>query len=241
MYHAPISHASAIMALVPPDGPEVDPSLLVGVQFSSDRGHGCGFWVDGDATFGEPTLSKYLSEVRPEIAERLGDIRARGPVTSGHHTIFPNFSYLPGIQTIRVWHPRGPHEMEVWAWTLVDAEAPPEVKEAQRLYTLRTFGPSGMLEQDDGENWGEIQRNASSVIASRHPWNYQMGLNRTAPDDRFPGRTDYVMSEMAARGFYREWARLMTSAPGDPASSEGPPLQADEAPVRPAPEVSGVR
>jgi 3-phenylpropionate/trans-cinnamate dioxygenase alpha subunit len=81
------------------------------------------------------------------------------------------------------------------AWTLVDA-TPRGGQEAQRLYTLRSLRPSGMLEQDDGENWGEIQRNADSVIAARYPGTTD-GPDRTAPTT-VPGRTDYVMSEMAA-------------------------------------------
>ncbi len=46
----------------------------------------------------------------------------------------------------------------------VDAE---DVREAQRLYNLRTFGPSGIFEQDDGENWSECQSIAGGFMTNR--------------------------------------------------------------------------
>ena len=100
------------------------------------------------------------------LRERLGDARVEGPLTTGHATVFPNFSYLPVNGSIRIWHPKGPDKMEVWAWTIVDKSWPEEVKEAQRLYNLRTFGPSGIFEQDDGENWSEVQAISHGFITN---------------------------------------------------------------------------
>src|SRR3546814_10048703 len=73
-------------------------------------------------------------------------------------TVFPTCSFLQGVNRVWTWHPRGPNEVEVWAFTVVDADAPDDIKEEFRRQTLRTFSAGGVFEQDDGENWVEIQR-----------------------------------------------------------------------------------
>jgi hypothetical protein len=126
-------------------------------------------------------------------------------------TVFPTFSFLPGTYTMRVWHPRGPGEIEVWAWALVEKGMTAEQKEAIRVGVMRTFSASGMLEQDDGENWLEIQRVLRGYMARRNTLNVQMGLGHERTDDpRFPGRTNHVFAETAARGFYNRWAELIS-------------------------------
>ncbi len=78
---------------------------------------------------------------------------------------------------------------------------------------MRTFSPSGLLEQDDGENWGEIQKVLKGTVQKRYAFNYQMGLGHEREDvEGYPGRLSYVMSEGAARGFYRRYTQLMDSA-----------------------------
>ena len=106
----------------------------------------------------------------------------------GHQTVFPNFSYLSN-GTMRVWQPRGPGEIEVWAWGAVPEIAPPEIKEALRINILRTFSPSGLLEQDDGENWNEIQKVLRGRVARSQPLNARMGLGHANRDEGdFSGR-----------------------------------------------------
>ena len=214
MYHAEISHASALIAQLP-EG--MDPSMAnlarPGRQFSSAGGHGTGFFTDGNSAVApvETTAQKwYEGPHRAEAISRVG--RARGEaIALAHMTVFPTFSFLPGIQTLRVWHPRGPGEIEVWAWALVDRLAPPEVKNSVRLSVLRTFSAAGIFEQDDGENWLEIQKVLRGYQARRQKLNLQMGLGRERTDDpEFPGRTNHVYGEMAARGFYRRWAELIS-------------------------------
>ena len=99
----------------------------------------------------------------------------------------------------------------MWAWGAVPKEAPPEIKEALRINILRTFSPSGLLEQDDGENWNEIQKVLRGRVARSHPLNARMGLGHANNDlGDFPGRTNYVFGEEAARGLYRRWADLLS-------------------------------
>mgnify|MGYP002573655873 CR=1 FL=1 len=49
---------------------------------------------------------------------------------AGHNNIFPTLSWLNGTATLRVWHPRGPDQVEVWAFCITDKAASDEVKAA---------------------------------------------------------------------------------------------------------------
>ena len=112
---------------------------------------------------------------------------------------------------MRTWHPRGPGEIEVWAFTVVDADAPDEIKEEYRRQTIRTFSAGGVFEQDDGENWVEIQRVLRGHMARNQTLNAQLGLGQWRTDHPdYPGRISYVYSEEAARGFYQHWSDMMT-------------------------------
>jgi 3-phenylpropionate/trans-cinnamate dioxygenase alpha subunit len=101
--------------------------------------------------------------------------------------------------------------MEVWAWTIVDRSMPEQVREAQRLYNLRTFGPSGIFEQDDGENWSEVQAISHGFVTNSVALNYQMGLGSEREDGRHPGRTSELYSDAAGRAFYGRWRELMNT------------------------------
>lgn len=211
MYHLAITHMSALIALMPEDAePVALPSD--GRQLASPLGHGTGFFFEAPAADHNPTVKKYLEEVRPEMEAHLGAARVRGPLM-GHANLFPNMGFLPGSGTLRVWNPKGPHEIEVWAWTIVDAAAPAHIKDEMRRMTLQMFSPTGMLEQDDAENWAECARNARATQVQAHPWNYQMGLEGDrGADPEYPGDIGFVLNEAAARSFYRRYLELMENS-----------------------------
>lgn len=219
MYHGPVSHASALMALAPPglDLEGIFPTQSdLGRQFSSPWGHGAGFFTESgeilSVILGKAPADWFHGGDRQAPA-RIGVERAQN-MRGSFGTLFPNFSYAPGIQTMRVWHPRGPGEMEIWAWTLVDKTAPPEMREQQRLGTQRAFSPAGMFEQDDCENWGEIQRVLRGHVSRRVRLNTQMALGHERFDDAYyPGKITGAYSELASRGFYRRWAQMLSGAP----------------------------
>lgn len=48
--------------------------------------------------------------------------------------VFPTFSYLPALRTVRVWRPRGPTRTEVWAWVVTDADTPAAVRIALDVF-----------------------------------------------------------------------------------------------------------
>ncbi|MDB5697299.1 MAG: ring hydroxylating dioxygenase, alpha subunit [Alphaproteobacteria bacterium] len=218
MYHVPISHLSGITANLP-DGtpPEAAELSREGQQFRAEwGGHGAGFFVGEGGkpllagTIGAEAAGYWFGPSAEAAEHRLGPLRAR-EMGAAHMTIFPTCSFLPGVNTVRAWHPRGPHETEVWAFAVIDSDAPAEAKDAYRKGVLRSFSPAGLFEQDDGENWVEIQRVLRGHQARRQRFNVQMGMNRPqAADERFPGRIGWVFGEEAARGFYAHWARMMT-------------------------------
>lgn len=209
-YHVNMSHASALMVLSPTGrGPKKDIVETPGRQFISENGHGAGFPTHPKSRFDARTVHEYYDY--DALRERLGDERVEGPMTTGHATVFPNFSYLPVNGSIRVWHPKGPDKMEVWAWILVDKSMPEEVKDAQRLYNLRTFGPSGIFEADDGENWSEVQAISRGFVTNSVPMNFQMGIGSEKEDGTYPGKTSALYSDAAGRGFYNQWKKLMNT------------------------------
>ena len=228
MYHAPVAHLSVSLSVTAAVEEEDVAFGQEGRQFRSDRGHGTGFFVGAGrrqllGSFVGPEVARYAMEEGMDSAvARLGHVRGEY-MHAQHMTVFPNFSFLPSANTVRVWHPKGPNEIEVWAWTLVEKDASEEVKEAYRVGGLRSFSAAGIFEQEDGENWVEIQRVLKGHSARETWFNVGMGLGRARDDDpQFPGRIGWVYSEEAARGFYAQWQRLLT----DP-----------EAPIIPEPEL----
>ncbi|MBI2964312.1 MAG: Rieske 2Fe-2S domain-containing protein [Deltaproteobacteria bacterium] len=214
MHHVGPTHSAAIMAQLP-EGTSpaaVAEALSEGVQVDAGKGHGTGFFTEGDLTpiIMGPVCGKYLLvDSMPEAERRLGPLRPNR-IKAAHATVFPSLSYLPQVQTMRVWHPKGPQRMQVWAWIFVDKAAPPEVKEAFRLATLRNFGPGAMFEQEDGENWSQCSA-ASRGHVSRQRWsNLQMSMGEERTDPDFPGRVTHVFSEMNGRSFYARWLDLLT-------------------------------
>ena len=121
-------------------------------------------------------------------------------------------SWLNGTATLRVWHPRGPNQVEVWAFCIADKNASPEVKAAFERSATRAFGPAGFLEQDDSENWVEVQKVLRGKRARQTRLIVEMGIgNERLRDDGIPGISNYIFSETAARGMYRRWADLLIS------------------------------
>ncbi len=188
------------------------PAAADGFQVSLPGGHGIGTgWISGgDAAVGAPApeVAAYLRETQAEAERRLGPVRA-GMMSPVHGTAFPTLSFLHGSHTLRVWHPKGPDKIEVWAWCIVDRAAPPEVKAAIRLHYLRRFSPAGTWEQDDSDNWIQATETSRGVAARRIPANYQMGLRHERTQEGLKGTVGGFFSEINQRNFYRHWSDLL--------------------------------
>mgnify|MGYP002845606477 FL=1 len=143
------------------------------------------------------------------MAKRLGPNQAQ---VSGFNALFPNFSINSSADQIHLWHPRGPLKTESWVYILVDKGAPPDVKSALRLSHQRHFGPTGMFEQDDSDNWRLSTAGCASVIGRRYPLNYTMGLRHNdwmEAEDDLPRRRMGSLGDTNQLNFYRHWQDLM--------------------------------
>jgi benzene/toluene dioxygenase alpha subunit/biphenyl 2,3-dioxygenase alpha subunit len=227
MYHGMFSHSSPTLAAAAAnDAPVADVTAMESRQFRSLRGgHGTGFFVHPSQwPYRIAQAGEHVPGFDPDasLARSVAHIgEARAQMSYQHITLFPNFSIYAGVDTARIWHPRGPGEIEVWAFGLVDKAAGPEEREQARLAVLRTFSPAGTWEQDDGENWVEIQRVLRGREARKTPLNAQMGAGLAdARDSAFPGALRFAYAEEAARGFYAHWQRLMLDDGGALSSRE---------------------
>ncbi len=220
MYHVGITHAGTVASMNDISSMSGNPTVGDGRQFSSINGHGTGFFVgDGNneiikAVLGEKISDYYNNEGMADAIEHLGEPRAKG-ISASHTTIFPNLSFLGGINTLRVWHPRGPNKIEVWSYVLVPKTAPEEIKREYSKVLGRTFSASGVFEQDDGENWASIQGVVEGYVARGTKFNALMGSGYESlahPDypECFPKNMSSCFSEEAGRKFYIEWRRRLS-------------------------------
>jgi len=212
-YHANSLHQSmAKIGLGPSGDYRGDRPWEVDFEAKLDRGHG---WINFDVPMGEvpPAVEKWMDTVRREAHEVLAP--EQHDLIHGVQvgTVFPNFSILAflGFVTARVWHPRGPREMEVWSYGLIERDAPPDVLEFARKMQILTFSPSGIFEQDDGTVWGEVTDTLAGARRRHYPLNYQMGRGHGRHIPGRPGLLHTLSTEIGVFGFYEYWRQCMAA------------------------------
>ena len=208
-YHFLWTHMSPILAgFTPRPTTQSDDS---GTAVATGNGHGIFTVASGSTRQPTEVLAEYEAGIRSEVEERLGPrAEAVNPLVG---TIFPNFSILKAsTRCFRVWHPKGPDQIEIWSWVFTDRAAPPEVKEAIRLVALRAFSPAGTLEQDDIDNWQECTRSSRGLVYRRYMLNYQMGLGHDSYSEEKEGLTSQsCFSDNNQRQFYKRWSQMMAA------------------------------
>jgi phenylpropionate dioxygenase-like ring-hydroxylating dioxygenase large terminal subunit len=198
-----------------------------GYQVYAGNGHGLGI--------GMPAARLMFSEeLLPIFKERLSadQLEVLQATKNIHATVFPNLSFLISAMSMkgefvshtdmRVWVPKGPDKIVIYSWCLVESQAPDWWKELSRQAYVLSFGPAGMFEQDDSENWEDITRNAGSGPATRHfAFEYLQGMGREQAEE-FPGPGEAYagkFSEGNARAFYGHWLSLILDE--DPSGALG--------------------
>ncbi|MGE0057549.1 MAG: aromatic ring-hydroxylating dioxygenase subunit alpha [Dehalococcoidia bacterium] len=218
-YHGGISHASAFMSgwqnsrRKPGDNGTFQP----GVTIVSEYGHG----------LAAPAMT-YMRQVQIDDStpagkwrtdeERLAKLGPIGKTLGGSMlNVFPNLFVPAGSRQVGIRMPKGPTKTEIWYFTFVDADSEHEVQQAHRLQSSHTFGASGMLEQDDGENWDQSTRGVRGAVSGRYPLNYAMGkgYGEMIIDEQGPPRIDGLRSEHAQLWGYRAWSEWMKAESWD--------------------------
>lgn len=210
-----------------------NPAMAAGITSVSDEPTGDGFQLGNFEQMPEGSLDERLplatsffglpAELAPQIKQRLTDtqleIFCSGISAAGN--IFPNLSYtgLPftsyddsgvGFQRLlRMSQPLGPDRHMVWMWVLLPRDADPELKERQRLTTMRSFSVAGMVESDDGEVLMRGQRGINGPQGRRRELTY---LSQGTPNRSWPGpgtaRTGFP-DEVNQFNFWTRWRQLM--------------------------------
>lgn len=103
---------------------------------------------------------------RPSAAREL--LGPTGVRCMGHPNISPNLWVSTNGTQLSLRLPRGPFATEIRWFTFLPKGLPEEIRKKQIAFNAHLFGPAGMLEQDDGENWSQSTR------ASRGAWDLPM-------------------------------------------------------------------
>ncbi|WP_020398650.1 aromatic ring-hydroxylating oxygenase subunit alpha [Kordiimonas gwangyangensis] len=212
IYHALWTHlGGAEPTLGPFGGVKVDNDTS---YQASVNGHGWEFSVQNNfgnaATMGDREIVRYMRSEYEAMEKRLGKVRAKMWGSVGSANIFPNFAFLPGYFTFRLFQPKGPHEIELHAWTLVPSAVSDELKDRWRIGAMRTFSPGGILEMDDGENWEHATTANAGAITRQQKLCYTMAPRAQEKDSVLPGRVHHgQLNDANQRLFYKRWLEFM--------------------------------
>ena len=155
--------------------------------------------------------------VNPTLAARsrpgLEKIMGRAGVRAlGHPNIFPNLWITFGGSQMCLRLPRGPQQTELWWFTFVDKNASEESRRSTIQMASHVFGPAGLLEQDDGENWQQCTRGSVGTLNRRYPLHFAMGLGHDEVVlDGGQACIETRVNEHGQRWTYRAWADWMTA------------------------------
>ncbi|WP_374348649.1 aromatic ring-hydroxylating dioxygenase subunit alpha [Phenylobacterium sp.] len=149
--------------------------------------------------------------IRPKAAnDIMGPVGVR---SQGHPNIFPNLWITLGGMQLCLRLPRGPEATELWWFTVVPKNAPPEVRHMAVRQAVHLFGPAGLLEQDDGENWSQSTRASHGIASRKLGHTLQMGLGQDEANIGAGGQ-QYIetqVNEHGQRWLYRSWVEWLTA------------------------------
>lgn len=216
-YHVGWTHAAALSMiggeLAGLAGNRADmPFDDFGLQFTTRFGHGFGL-IDNAASaihVEREGYIKFLEATRGEVARKFGPERERLYLGHWNTSIFPSCSFLYGTNTFKIWHPRGPHEIEVWTYTMVPRDADAKTKQTMQREAIRSFGTAGTLESDDGENMSSATYVNRGLVTRNGRMTSSMGQGFEGPHPVYPGIVgSSFIGETSYRGFYRFWQEML--------------------------------
>lgn len=211
-YHVGFTHSSALQAM---EANFVNAETFAdpnsGFQATARYGHGLGVLKNGQmvVAVGEPALGEWLMGRRAQVAAEHGEDYAGLYSGFWNGAMFPNCSFLKGINLFKVWNPIGVDKVEILTWAFAEKSMPAELKERLRGAVHRTFGTAGILESDDLDNM-EYAVAPNRGHATRNGWlNSRLGIGHSRIDPALPGIVAPYMSECGYRGFYRTYSECL--------------------------------
>ena len=127
---------------------------------------------------------------------------------------YPNLSLLWGQHTLRISHPRAPGLIEFWSWLLSPVEAPDHIKGMLASQYHFTFGPAGLLEQEDSYAWSQQFEGSCIGYLNDRPYYYGLGLGEESEHPELPGVVGRCFNEHYVRTFYKRWREEMYATEG---------------------------
>lgn len=226
MYHGPTTHRSGLMAghkggsgtLNEHHGTEGLSRAMTmfrnegGFTVLGEYGHGMNANYVDEAILDRTTpLTAWRDD--PEVMKKMGPLGSR--IQRGNIHVFPNLFVNFGSRDIMLRNPIGPDKMEIYKFVLVDKAAKPEVQRMQMQNSNRHFGPGGVFEQDDGENWDQSTVGCEPPMAQNYDLHYAMGLGKgklIPATDEHPTYIESLMNEHVQLWLYRSWSEFMAAA-----------------------------
>ena len=160
-------------------------------------------------------------------AHRRGRTAQARPAQRRPPNLFPNVWITLGGLQLCLRLPRGPSHTELWWFTILPKAMPQPVRQMMLRQAIHMFGPAGLLEQDDGENWSQSTRAAGGYSSRKLGAALMMGLGH---DEVRVGEN----GQQSIEGYVGEHARrVLRSADGGSRRATGPSWR------RPAPPRRG--
>ncbi len=221
-YHVPYSHASAntagfldIAAIQHPQSQMVMLGeyghAIGGPGIPRERQDQIDAMSDEERAAASRAAPPNSPRIRPRAARDL-----MGPVgvrSEGHPNIFPNLWITLGGLQMCLRLPRGPSKTELWWFTFVPKGASPALRRAMIAQANHVFGPAGILEQDDGENWSQSTRSARG-FSSRGLGQYigmGLGHDQAVAGEDGEHYIESAVGEHGQRWLYRAWTEWMAA------------------------------
>lgn len=224
-YHVGWTHGGGATAIGNPFDAVVGNSIVLpGYQFASRFGHGFAAAIPPDGSI--PSMHQretkrlyddYMKSRQAAVTARLGARRSQLHDAIWDANIFPTCSFLRGIDTWKVWQPRGPRELDIWSWVLVEKDMSDELKQMIRHSSELTFGAAGIFEGDDGENMEGCTWGSQGYVTRQESLYLGMGKGKERQHAEYPGTVsaEHACGEIPQRNLMRFWRNMMLSESWD--------------------------
>ncbi len=209
-YHPKVSHGSAIRADMLTEASLAPHQQMV---MLGEFGHAIGgpYLQEDEQTAMEQRFAEADDAPWRATADARNTLGPTGTRSRGHPSIFPNVWIASGGTQLCLRLPRGPLATEIWWFTFVPKGCSDQQRRKIIQHATHFFGPAGLLEQDDGENWSHSTRGSLGTISQQRPLHFAMGLNQDQPITDATGQTSFetVVNELGQRWTYQAWADWM--------------------------------